>query len=538
MKLYFVGAAHEVTGSCTILYACGKKIMIDCGMEQGENIYENVELPVSPNDIDAMLLTHAHIDHSGHIPYVSANGFSAPIYTTSATDRLCRIMLMDSAHIQEFEAEWKNRKNKRSGKEPIEPLYTTQDVQNALKYFTPCEYDESYQIFDGIEIKFIDAGHLLGSASIEIKVTENGITKTILFSGDIGNINRPLIKNPQKPPVEKADYVIIESTYGNRLHGDRPDYVLQLTGIIQSTLDRGGNVVIPSFAVGRTQELLYLIRIIKEKGLIKNHANFPVWVDSPLAVEATEIYDDKNLRRYFDADTLELINNGINPIKFDNLKLAVTSDESRMINDDPTPKIILSASGMCEAGRIRHHLKHNLWREECTVLFVGYQAEGTLGRKIIEGANKVNLFGEEVQINANIEKMQGISGHADKNMLLSWLASIPQKPKVVFVNHGHDTVCDEFAKSIENELEISALAPYSGDGLELGDVVRQVDIGPRKLYDKKLHKIERNNTVYDRLYLAGQNLMSVIEASRGCPNKELGKLTDQITALIEKYKQD
>ena len=503
MKLYFVGAAHEVTGSCTILYACGKKIMIDCGMEQGENVYENVELPVSPNDIDAMLLTHAHIDHSGHIPYVSANGFSAPIYTTSATDRLCRIMLMDSAHIQEFEAEWKNRKNKRSGKEPIEPLYTTQDVQNALKYFTPCEYDESYQIFDGIEIKFIDAGHLLGSASIE-----------------------------------KADYVIIESTYGNRLHGDRPDYVLQLTGIIQSTLDRGGNVIIPSFAVGRTQELLYLIRIIKEKGLIKNHANFPVWVDSPLAVEATEIYDDKNLRRYFDADTLELINNGINPIKFDNLKLAVTSDESRMINDDPTPKIILSASGMCEAGRIRHHLKHNLWREECTVLFVGYQAEGTLGRKIIEGANKVNLFGEEVQINANIEKMQGISGHADKNMLLSWLASIPQKPKVVFVNHGHDTVCDEFAKSIENELEISALAPYSGDGFELGDVVRQVDIGPRKLYDKKLHKIERNNTVYDRLYLAGQNLMSVIEASRGCPNKELGKLTDQITALIEKYKQD
>ena len=319
---------------------------------------------------------------------------------------------------------------------------------------------------------------------------------------------------------------------------NKPDYVLQLTGIIQSTLDRGGNVIIPSFAVGRTQELLYLIRIIKEKGLIKNHANFPVWVDSPLAVEATEIYDDKNLRRYFDADTLELINNGINPIKFDNLKLAVTSDESRMINDDPTPKIILSASGMCEAGRIRHHLKHNLWREECTVLFVGYQAEGTLGRKIIEGANKVNLFGEEVQINANIEKMQGISGHADKNMLLSWLASIPQKPTVVFVNHGHDTVCDEFAKSIENELEISALAPYSGDGFELGDVVRQVDIGPRKLYDKKLHKIERNNTVYDRLYLAGQNLMSVIEASRGCPNKELGKLTDQITALIEKYKQD
>ena len=538
MRLIFIGADHEVTGSCHVLEVCGRYILVDCGMEQGTDDFETAELPMNIADIDYVLLTHAHIDHSGMLPLLYARGFRGDVIATPATVDLCDIMLKDSAHIQMTEAEWKNRKNKRSGKEPIEPLYTTQDVQNALKYFTPCEYDESYQIFDGIEIKFIDAGHLLGSASIEIKVTENGITKTILFSGDIGNINRPLIKNPQKPPVEKADYVIIESTYGNRLHGDRPDYVLQLTGIIQSTLDRGGNVIIPSFAVGRTQELLYLIRIIKEKGLIKNHANFPVWVDSPLAVEATEIYDDKNLRRYFDADTLELINNGINPIKFDNLKLAVTSDESRMINDDPTPKIILSASGMCEAGRIRHHLKHNLWREECTVLFVGYQAEGTLGRKIIEGANKVNLFGEEVQINANIEKMQGISGHADKNMLLSWLASIPQKPKVVFVNHGHDTVCDEFAKSIENELEISALAPYSGDGFELGDVVRQVDIGPRKLYDKKLHKIERNNTVYDRLYLAGQNLMSVIEASRGCPNKELGKLTDQITALIEKYKQD
>jgi len=242
--------------------------------------------------------------------------------------------------------------------------------------------------------------------------------------------------------------------------------------------------------------------------------------------------------KYFDDDTLALINSGVNPIKFDNLKLAITSDDSRMINDDPTPKIILSASGMCEAGRIRHHLKHNLWREECTILFVGYQAEGTLGRKIIEGASSVNLFGEEVQVNASIEKMQGISGHADKNMLLSWLGSIEQKPKVVFVNHGHDTVCDEFAKSIENELEISALAPYSGDGFELGDVVKQVDIGPRKLYDKKLHKVQRNNTVYDRLYLAGQNLMSVIEASKGCTNKDLSRLTDQIIALCEKYKQD
>lgn len=536
MKLYFIGAAHEVTGSCTLLSACGKNILIDCGMEQGENVYENVDIPIAPNEIDALFLTHAHIDHSGHIPYITANGFSAPIYTTKATTNLCKIMLLDSAHIQEFEAQWKNRKNKRSGKELVEPLYTTHDAENAMKYFTPCDYEKQYDIFDGIKIRFIDAGHLLGSASIQIEVTENGETKTILFSGDVGNINRPLIKNPNMPP--SADYVIIESTYGNRLHGARPDYVAQLTRIIQSTFEAGGNVIVPCFAVGRTQELLYLMRVIKEQNLIKGYSDFSVWVDSPLAVEATEIYDDESLTEYFDDDTLDLINRGINPIKFKGLKLAITSDDSKAINEDPRPKVILSASGMCEAGRIRHHLKHNLWRKECTIMFVGYQAEGTLGRKILEGAKSVTLFGEEVQVNAKIEKMEGISGHADRDMLLAWLSSMPENPKVVFVNHGHDTVCDEFAKTIELQLDTPALAPYSGDGFELGDTVRQVDVGPRKLYNKKLHKIERNNTVYDRLCIAGQNLMSVIEQNRGCANKDIAKFTDQILALCEKYKMD
>ena len=257
-----------------------------------------------------------------------------------------------------------------------------------------------------------------------------------------------------------------------------------------------------------------------------------------LAVEATEIYDDESLTEYFDDDTLDLINRGINPIKFKGLKLAITSDDSKAINEDPRPKIILSASGMCEAGRIRHHLKHNLWRKECTIMFVGYQADGTLGRKILEGAKSVTLFGEEVQVNAKIEKMEGISGHADRDMLLAWLSAMPEKPKVVFVNHGHDTVCDEFAKTIELKLDTPALAPYSGDGFELGDTVRQVDVGPRKLYNKKLHKIERNNTVYDRLCIAGQNLMSVIEQNRGCANKDIAKFTDQILALCEKYKMD
>ncbi len=536
MKLYFIGAAHEVTGSCTLLEACGKTFLIDCGLEQGENVYENAPLPVAPCDVDAIFLTHAHIDHSGRIPYITANGFSAPIYCTGATDRLCRIMLMDSAHIQEFEAQWKNRKNKRCGMEPIKPLYTTEDAQNSLKYFHPCEYEKIYTICDGVEIVFTDAGHLLGSASIKITVTEDGVTRSILFSGDVGNIDRPLINDPHTPPY--ADYVVIESTYGNRLHGERKDYILQLTGIIQSTFDRGGNLIIPSFAVGRTQELLYLLRIIKEKKLVKKHGNFEVWVDSPLAVEATEIYDDKNLTSYFDEETLDLIANGINPIKFDGLRLAVTSDESRRINDDPAPKIILSASGMCEAGRIRHHLKHNLWRRECTVLFVGYQAYGTLGRRIIDGASDVRLFGEDVHINASIEQMDGISGHADRDMLVNWIMNMPAKPKTVFVNHGHDYVCDEFAKTIDRIVDVPALAPYSGDGFELGDIVKQVDVGSRKLIDKKLYKEKRNNTVYDRLCMAGQSLLSVIEQNKGCANKDLARFTDQILALCEKYKMD
>ena len=399
----------------------------------------------------------------------------------------------------------------------------------------PVHYHETIKVCDEITVRFVDAGHLLGSSSIEVWLTEGNEKRKMVFSGDIGQGNRPLIKEPEY--LKEADYVLIESTYGDRLHEAPIDFAKALAQIMRSTFQAGGNLVIPAFSVGRTQEMLYFIRRIKEEGMLSDLEDFEVYMDSPLAVEATAVFHD-NVSECFSQEAKRLIAEGKNPIRFPGLKMAVTSEESKMINFDMKPKVIISASGMCEAGRIRHHLKHNLWREECTILFVGYQAEGTLGRKIIEGASSVNLFGEEVQVNANIEKMQGISGHADKNMLLSWLGSIEQKPKVVFVNHGHDTVCDEFAKSIENELEISALAPYSGDGFELGDVVKQVDIGPRKLYDKKLHKVQRNNTVYDRLYLAGQNLMSVIEASKGCTNKDLSRLTDQIIALCEKYKQD
>ena len=533
MKLTFIGAVHEVTGSCTLLEACGKKILIDCGMEQGENIYENCDIPVAPGEIDAVLVTHAHIDHSGMLPALTAQGYNGPIYATLATQKLCNIMLRDSAHIQESEAEWQNRKAKRSGKELYIPKYTMADAECALGLFKPFNYDEETELFDGIKIKFIDAGHLLGSASIYITLNENGEKRTIIFSGDVGNVSRPLIRDPQKPPY--ADYAVIESTYGDRLHGPHPDYIGQLTKIIQSTLDRGGNVVIPSFAVGRTQELLYLIRHIKENKLIKNHDRFPVYVDSPLAVEATTIYSS-NLVDFYDSEVLSLLEKGINPLIFDGLKMLLTSDESKKINDDPTPKIILSASGMCDAGRIRHHLKHNLWRKESTVLFVGYQSEGTIGRKLINGVPTIKLFGEDIEVNAKIEQLDGISGHADRDMLLGWLKNMGKSPKRVFVNHGSDTVCDDFVKSVEETLGYDAVAPFSGDCYDL-KTNQCIAKGKIVKINKQSEGRRKANQVFDKLLAAGQRLIKVINQNKNGANKDLARFASQIEALCDKYEQ-
>lgn len=531
MKLTFLGAAHEVTGSCTLLEACGKRILIDCGLEQGADIYENCELPVAPGEIDALFLTHAHIDHSGKIPALVAGGFASPIFATAATQKLCGIMLRDSAHIQEFEAEWRNRKAKRAGDEPYVPLYTVADAEKAVTLFEAHGYAEVFTPFAGINVQFIDAGHLLGSSSISFEITEGDLTRTVLFSGDVGNIDRPLIRNPVLP--EHADYVVIESTYGDRLHGERPDYIAQLTAIIQETLDRGGNVVIPSFAVGRTQELLYLLRTIKAEHRIQNHDHFPVYVDSPLAVEATNIYSG-DMTDYFDGETLALLNKGINPIRFPDLKLSVTSDDSKQINFDKTPKVILSASGMCEAGRIRHHLKHNLWRTDSTILFVGYQTDGTIGRKLLDGAPFVKLFGEDVAVRAEIATLSGISGHADKNMLLSWLKNLKEPPQTVFVNHGNDAVCDSFAESVETECRFRAIAPYSGDCYDLADGTCLAKGRIVKIH-KETEGRRRADAVYDRLLSALQRLQKLIAASRGRANKDLARLADQIHAICDKW---
>ena len=535
MKITFLGAAHEVTGSKTLLNACGHKILIDCGMEQGINIYDNPEMSIAPGEIDCVLLTHAHIDHSGKLPLLVSQGFSGSIYATGATTKLCNIMLMDSAHIQEFEAEWHNRKAKRAGLEPFVPMYTMADVSKTLPLFVPCDYNSEIEILDGIKIQFIDAGHLLGSSSIKVTVTEEGKTQSIIFSGDIGNFDQPLIRDPGQP--QSADFVVIESTYGDRLHGPRVDYTDQLTRVIQDTFDRGGNLVIPSFAVGRTQELLYLIRRIKEDKLIKNHDGFLVYVDSPLAIEATNIYNDnENMMNYYDSETLDLLKQGINPITFDGLKVSVTSDESKLINDDKSPKVIISASGMCEAGRIRHHLKHNLWREDSTILFVGYQAVGTLGRIIVDGETEVKLFGEKIQIKANIEQITGISGHADMDMLLGWLKGFKVKPKQIFVNHGNDFVCDKFAMTIEEQLHIKATAPYNGGAYDL-NTGECLEIGNNVRIEKSTQTKKAMSNVFERLSLAGKRLLSVISANQGSSNKDLAKFTNQINSLCDKWKK-
>lgn len=528
MKVMFIGATHEVTGSCTYIETCGKKFLVDFGMEQGKDVYENKQIPTSPSGIDFVLLTHAHIDHSGLLPLLFAGGFKGEIHATEATCNLCDIMLRDSAHIQEFETEWKNRKGRRKGQEEIEPLYTLNDAEGVIKLFVPHKYDEKSSICDGIEVRFADAGHLLGSSSIEIWITENGITKKIIFSGDIGNLDQPLIRDPQY--LDEADYVVMESTYGNRVHDKPLDYTRALAEVLQSAFDKGGNVVIPSFAVGRTQELLYFIRQIKADNMVKNHADFPVYVDSPLAIEATEIFN-RNKISCFDEEAMEYVNSGINPIKFDGLHIAVTSDESRAINFDDTPKVIISASGMCEAGRIKHHLKHNLWKSECTVLFVGYQAVNTLGRSLCEGAKSVKLFGEEIAVNAKIQILPGISGHADVNGLNTWISHI-KNPSMVFVNHGESDVAEEFTAHLRNDLKLDAYCPYSGAELDMATGEFK-NCEPVKLAVRPT----KPATAYQRLTASLDRLAAVIRKSSGLTNKELAKMTDTINNLCSKWEE-
>ena len=536
MKITFIGATHEVTGSCYYLEAAGKKFLVDCGMEQGPDYYENQDIPVKGSDLDFVLLTHAHMDHSGNLPAIYAKGFQGPIYATQATCHLCDIMLRDSAHIQMFEAEWRNRKGRRQGKPEFVPAYTMEDAMGVIQNFVPCPYEKTIKPAEGISVRFVDAGHLLGSASIEITIQEDGKEKKIVFSGDIGNLNQPLIKDPVY--LHDADYVVMESTYGDRSHGDRPDYVAMLTEVIQHTFDRGGSVVIPSFAVGRTQEMLYFIRQIKEEGRVHGHDNFKVYVDSPLANEATTIFNE-HIYDCFDEEAMALVKKGINPLMFPGLKTSITSDDSKAINFDEDCKVIISASGMCDAGRIKHHLKHNLWNPNNTILFVGYQAIGTLGRALIEGATEVKLFGETVSVGAEIRQMPGISGHADVNGLLTWIRAFKEKPTKVFVTHGDDEVTEIFARRLQEELGLDSMAPFSGTVYDLANNTCIYEAQGIKITKASVSpKASRAARAFQKLVAMGQRLMSVIRKNEGMPNKDLERFSRDIQSLCDKWDRD
>ncbi len=467
MDITFFGAARHVTGSCTLVTCNGLSIMIDCGLAQGKDRKDMGDnLAFDPALVDILLLTHAHIDHSGRIPQMVKDGFKGQIYCTAATVNLCEIMLADSGHIQETENEWANRKNKRAGKKLTEPLYTVADAYKSLQHFNPVDYKKVIELGKGIKCRFVDAGHLLGSASIELWLQEDGKKRKLVFSGDIGNFDQPIIKDPDY--LDDADVVIMESTYGDRIH-KTPEGAIghniptkvraqELANIIKSTFDKGGNVIVPAFSVGRTQEVLYLCRYIIDHKLLPKYPDLPVYVDSPLSVKATEIFAS-NIQGYYDKEAMEIINRGENPIIFPSLTTIVDVEQSKGLNFIKTPKVLISSSGMCDAGRIKHHLKHNLWRPECTVLFSGYQANGTLGRSIKDGARHVTIFGEQIDVRCEIKELQGISGHADQSGLLDWIRAFKKEPKQILVNHGEEEVAPFFATLVGKELGINAYAP-------------------------------------------------------------------------------
>lgn len=453
MKIEFCGASSGVTGSCHLITTENYKILLDCGQFQGGKAMDAMnheDFPFDPAEIDYLVLSHAHIDHCGRIPLLVKRGFKGDIYCTDATADLLEVMLKDSGYIHEKEAEWKNRKRERSGRPLVEPLYTCNDAMESLKFVKPVLYDELVELNPEMRIVFNDAGHILGSAITELWITEEDHVSKVVFSGDLGVMDRPILRNPTI--IKKADYVIMETTYGNRLHPKNAMDVKTLMEIVIRTVKRGGTVVIPSFAVGRTQELIYEFnQFYRDNQEYQQYLeNLVVYVDSPMATTATEVF--RRNAQVFDEDMKETITKGNNPLDFKNLKFTRSSEDSMFLNHDRKAKIIISASGMCEAGRIRHHLKHNLWDARASVIFVGYQAEGTLGRLLVEGAKEVTLFGENIKVNAEIYNLEGFSGHADRDGLLEWLSGFEKEPKQIFLVHGEEGSKMDFAKTVEEKL--------------------------------------------------------------------------------------
>lgn len=467
MKISFLGAANVVTGSNYLITTDKYKFIIDCGQFQGNKELEQLnskDFNFNPSEIDFMILSHSHIDHSGRIPKLVKEGFNKKIYSTSATKDLCEILLQDSGHIHEMETEWENRKRLRAGLPTIEPLYTSEDALISMQYFNTIPYNEIIRINESIKLRFKDAGHLLGSTIIELWIKEGNDEKKLVFSGDLGVKNKPILKDPEY--VDDADYLIIESTYGNRFHENAKERITKLVNIILETTKNGGNVIIPSFAVGRTQEIIYeLNKYYDNKEKYKEFINIPVYIDSPLAISATEIF--KKHTDCFDEEAKNYLLTNDDPLDFFNLQFTRSSLESKKINTSLDPKIIISASGMCEAGRIKHHLKHHLWKEKTSVIFVGYQAEGTLGKKIQSGAKMVKIFNENIKINAQIHSIEGFSGHADMNDLIDWLRHFEKMPEKIFVVHGEKESTTNFSNLIIEKFGIDTIVPNLDETIEL-----------------------------------------------------------------------
>lgn len=526
MKLSFYGAAEMVTGSCYLIETEKHNILIDCGMFQGDADSEDLNRNIfdfEPSKIDFLLLTHSHIDHSGRIPLLVKRGFKGKIYSTKATAELCSIMLPDSGYIQEMEVEWINRKRLRSGKSLVEPLYKVDDAENSLKYFEPINYDDLIEIAEGIEIRYRDAGHILGSAIIELWVSDKGEKIKMVFSGDLGNKDIPLMREPSL--IDETDYLVMETTYGNKLHKESKNTLLLLLDIITHTIEKGGNIVIPSFAVGRTQEILYMLNMLKESEFSKIKS-IPVYVDSPLAINATNVF--QNNMDLFDDDTKALIKKGDNPFEFPNLIFTKTADESKAINFHEGSSIIVAASGMCDAGRIKHHLKHNLWRGNSCVVFVGYQAKGTLGRKILDGEKKVKIFGEEIYVNCNIYSLNGLSGHADKNGLLDWVSAFKKKPAKVFLTHGEEDSLWEFSRELKGKCDCEIEIARMGETIEIESAVTSISKTPDRshTFDIEMKKhLDDINMMLDMLNTIKE---VVIENEKSIDKNKVLALTEKM----------
>ena len=538
MKITFLGAAKTVTGSNYLVEAAGKKFLVDCGMYQGaaEDEFDNqAPFDFNVNEIDFMLLTHAHIDHSGRIPKLYNEGYRNPVYAHKATCDLCALMLPDSGHIQEMEIEWKNRKRERRGEKALPPMYTAEDAAKSLEIFKPVQYDQLIEIDENIHVRFNDAGHMLGSAIIEVWIKEDGEQKKIVFTGDLGNNDIPLLSSPTM--IEDTDYLVMESTYGNRLHLRNDDKAELFLKIVYETLEKGGTVVIPSFAVGRTQEVLYELNKIKD---VKHSEEFykqyqklmsaHVYVDSPLAISATEVFrENMNL---FNEETQKLIQSGDNPLEFPGLEFTRTADESKELNEKDEASIIISASGMCEVGRIKHHLKHNLWNPNSTILFVGYQAPGTLGRKLVDGEKRVTIFGEEIAVNARIEYIEGYSGHADQEWLMNFVYSFIKKPTHIFLVHGEPEGQIVLKQKLEEETKIPVTIPSLGETYDLSKEIKVVNVVQDKLQPKflRLEVIERMKTLKEEL----EDMETIVKEdylNNNTDDSEIVRLKDKLKEL-------